>query len=263
MPSPSRADPPADPATDSASDSAADAPLRLAVFGDSHYACVRAAEGRVDLAGLDVEYWGHVGRRFKFLTWADDAIRATDDQTALRFAKFNEKGRTNLPAREFDAILFVGCRLYLTPIFLLAAQARADGRHLSSALTDRLILDRLTGTPTWDFAVQAARLGTRILISPPSFPTEGGEHGWQELFPDGGALTPDDRAHVWDRAQALMAGFGVTLVPQPVETVAAGATTWLSFATDGHATTGDAEHKNADYGALVWRDALAALRGAV
>lgn len=255
MPSPSPANPAAGPA--------ADAPLRLVVFGDSHYACVRAAEDRVDLAGLDVEYWGHVGRRFKFLTWADGAIRATDDQTALRFAKFNDKGRTSLPAREFDAILFVGCRLYLTPIFLLVGQARADGQLLSGALIDRLILDRLTGTPTWDFAVQTARLGTRVLISPPSFPTEGGEHGWEALFPDSSALLPDDRALVWDRVQAVMAGSGVTLIPQPADTVAAGATTWLAFATDSYATTGDAEHKNADYGALVWRDALAALRGAV
>ena len=59
---------------------------RLAVFGDSHYACLRLAHGQglVDLSALDVEYWGHVGKRFRALDFRDGAIHPTDPVTAAQ-----------------------------------------------------------------------------------------------------------------------------------------------------------------------------------
>ena len=60
---------------------------RLCIFGDSHYACLKQAEvqGLVDVSGVDLEYWGHVGGRFRYLEVRDGAIHPIDDFTA-RFA---------------------------------------------------------------------------------------------------------------------------------------------------------------------------------
>ena len=79
---------------------------RIAIFGDSHYACLRLAhvQGMVNLSAYEVEYWGHVGKRFRLLEFRDGAIHPMDEMTAQRFAKFNEKGRTFLPAAEFDCL---------------------------------------------------------------------------------------------------------------------------------------------------------------
>ena len=75
---------------------------RFCIFGDSHYACLKQAEmqGLVDVSGIDLEYWGHVGGRFRYLEARDGAIYPKDDFTAMRFAKFNAKGRTFLPAHQ-------------------------------------------------------------------------------------------------------------------------------------------------------------------
>ncbi|MBS0572085.1 MAG: hypothetical protein JSS08_02360 [Proteobacteria bacterium] len=235
---------------------------RLAIFGDSHYACVRLAHGRglVSLDGWEVEYWGHVGKRFRHLGYRDGAIVPLDDFTAERFAKFNERGRRCLPVADFDAVLFVGCRLYVTHLLFMAAQARADGDFLSTGLMERLVRDTFATSVTWGFARRFAEAGrARILFSPPSLPTAGLPHGWEATFPDVAAARDEDRARLWDCLVRLAAVDGVTFLPQPDHTVAGGAMTHPDYGVENHLLTGDMEHKNPAYGSAVLIAALAVL----
>lgn len=235
---------------------------RLAIFGDSHYACVRLAHGRglVSPDGWEVEYWGHVGKRFRHLEYRDGAIVPLDDFTAERFAKFNERGRRCLPVADFDAVLFVGCRLYVTHLLFMAAQARADGDFLSTGLIERLVRDTFAASATWGFARRFAETGrARILFAPPSLPTAGLAHAWEATFPDVTAARDEDRARLWDCLVRLAAADGVTFLPQPDHTVTQGAMTHPDFAVENYLQTGDMEHKNPVYGAAVLAAALAAL----
>jgi len=246
------------------------APLpRLAIFGDSHYACVRMAhqQGLASLDGLSVEYWGHVGKRFRFLDYRDDAIVPTDDYTAERFAKFNDRGRRCLPVADFDAVAFVGCRFYVTPLFFQLAQAQADGQLVTSGLRARLARDLLTNSSTYDYARRFAATGrARILFSPASLPTAGMTHGWEAAFPAATALDAGTAADLWDRLAQTMAEDGVRLIAQPEPSRQGGLWTRPDYATADHQTSGDAEHKNPAYGALVldrMLDQLADLRPAM
>ena len=236
---------------------------RLAIFGDSHYACVRMAHrlGFAALDGFDVEYWGHVGKRFRFLAYRGDAIVPTDDYTAERFAKFNEKGRRCLPVADFDAVLFVGCRLYVAHLFMMAAQARADGDFLSSGLMERLVRDTFANSTVWSFARRFAATGrARILFSPPSLPTSGLPHGWEAIYPAATtAGTADDRARIWASLAHVAAEDGVIFLPQPDHTVTEAVMTHPDYAVENHLATGDMEHKNPQFGAVVLAAALAHL----
>ena len=242
---------------------------RLVIFGDSHYACVRMAHQQrlASLDGLSVEYWGHVGKRFRFLDYRDDAIVPIDDYTAERFAKFNEKGRRSLPVADFDAVAFVGCRFYVTPLFFQLAQAQADGQFVTSGLRARLVRDLLDNSSTYDYARRfAATAKARILFSPVSLPTAGLTHGWEAAFPAATALDADTAADLWRRLARAMAEEGVRLIAQPESSRAGGLWTRPEYAADGHQTSGDAEHKNPAYGALVLGavlDQLADLRPAL
>lgn len=229
-------------------------PPRLAIFGDSHYACARMAhqQGLASLDGLSVEYWGHVGKRFRFLDYRDDAIVPIDDYTAERFAKFSDKGRRSLPVADFDAVTFVGCRFYVTPLFFQLAQAQADGQFVSSGLRARLVRDLLANSSTYDYARRfAATAKAQILFSPVSLPTAGLTHGWEAIFPAATALDASDSADLWDRLTHAMAEDGVHLVVQPEPSRDGGLWTRPDYAVAGHQTSGDAEHKNPAYGALV------------
>lgn len=237
-------------------------PIRLAIFGDSHYAAVRQAEtrGLVDLSGFEVEHWGHTGRRFRFLGYRDGAIVPDDDYTAGRFAKFNEKGRTFLPVADFDAVLFVGCRLYVTHLFVTAARARADGGFVTSALMERLITDNFANARAWEFARRFARDGTaQILFAPVSLPTDGvADVAWTD-FPEATPEIEADGRQIWKRLVALAAREGITFLPQDPATMASALYTRAEFGTERAGEIHDAEHKNAAYGATVLAAALQAI----
>ncbi len=238
------------------------APLRLAVFGDSHYACLRQAHGLglVDVSTVDLEYWGHVGKRFNCLELRDGAIMPTDDYTAQRFAKFNEKGRRFLPAADFDMILFAGARTYVAPLFRRVLHARAHGPFLSLGLSRRMLRDTLNDQSGYQLAKGLAATGpARIVLSPVAFPTEHPAGPAAELMPEVCSATPEDRAGLWQMAVEIAASDGITLIPQPEETVT-GIFTRADFAVDDHVAKRDYEHRNPAYGALVFSRALALLR---
>ena len=237
--------------------------LQLAIFGDSHYACVRQAhrEGLADIDGVDLEYWGHIGRRFNFLDLQNGAIVPTDDFTAARFAKFNEKGRRFLPAADFDMILFIGTRIYLTAIFISLLTVGRAGTFISSGLKRRMVHDELSSQLGYRLAQGLAKTGTaRIVVAPTAFWTKGYLPVEAAIPPEVRAATAQDRAEIWEIAVQAAAADGITLIPQPEETVVDGVFSRPAYAIDNHQDKGDFEHRNAAYGALILNRALALLR---
>jgi hypothetical protein len=147
---------------------------RLCIFGDSHYACLKQAEfdGLVDVSGVDIEYWGHVGGRFRFLEFRDGAVRPLDDFTARRFAKFNAKGRKHLPAADFDVIHVTGARVYVWGLFNQLLLGLTGGPFVSSGLARRILVDGLRRQAGYRLATGLASTGkTRVLLSPVAYYT--------------------------------------------------------------------------------------------
>ena len=236
---------------------------RLAVFGDSHYACVRQAQtlGLVDVSGVDIEYWGHIGRRFNFLEYQDGAIRPTDDVTAARFAKFNEKGRLFLPAADFDMILFVGTRTYVNPVFRVLLAASQRGPFLSSGLKRRIVADHLGTHSGYQLARKMAAAGAaRIVLSPIAFPTQGYPRIEARTGPEMRAASPAALAEIWDLAVSVAASDGITLIRQPPQTIVDSVFTKPEFAIDQHVEKQDFEHHSPAFGALILSQAIALLR---
>ncbi|OYX24144.1 MAG: hypothetical protein B7Z10_09760 [Rhodobacterales bacterium 32-66-7] len=215
---------------------------RLAIFGDSHYACLKQADvqGLVDLSALEVEYWGHVGGRFRNLEFRGGAIHPTDDFTAQRFAKFNEKGRLFLPASDFDVILLAGARTYLARSFLALLRLRAQG----------------------PLGALAATSAVRVLLAPIAFYTEY-PADLAQMTPEMPALAPDIVPFLWEEVARITTEAGMTLIPQPAGTI----TNWLwtraEYAVAGYLAKQDHEHHNAAYGALVLTAMLDHLRRVV
>jgi hypothetical protein len=241
-----------------------DALPRLCIFGDSHFACLKQAElqGLVDVSDLEIEHWGHVGGRFMHLELRDGAIHPKDELTARRFAKFNEKSRTFLPAADFEAILVMGARSYVLAPFQLILRARYHGPFLSTGLKRRIIGDSLHKQFGYNFALGLAATRTaRVFLAPTSFPTEGLPNAVPFVTPEMALSGPEARAEIWDLATEKAAEDGITLVPQPEETVVQGMMTSPAYAVDDHVGKNDYAHRNAAYGALILSRVADIVRG--
>ncbi len=239
---------------------------RFCIFGDSHYACLKQAEmrGLVDVSGIELEYWGHVGGRFRHLEVREGAIWPTDDFTAMRFAKFNEKGRTFLPAADFDVILVMGARVYIWRLFLRALTLLSAGPMVSEGLLRRILTDDLRRHLGYRLARGLAESGTaRILLAPTAYYTEGETPLRPAIPPEVAALIPDRVPGFWRVLEEAAAEDGVTLLRQPEETVARGMFSALEYAVDGHHEKQDFEHHNAAFGAAVLSRVLPIVRGVV
>lgn len=237
---------------------------RIAIFGDSHYACLRLAQnqGLVDLSAFDVEYWGHVGKRFRLLEFRDGAIRPLDEMTAQRFAKFNEKGRTYLPVADFDDIVFVGCRIDIARVFMGLVDAHMRGEYLSIALRQAMVRNRLQGFGAYGIAAQMAGLGqARIWVHPISMFAQGTNEYDSFITPAMRAATPAARDAVWQVFEEVMAQDGLHLLRQLDQTYADGVYTDRAFLVDNHVEINDYTHRTAAYGALVWGQIMQALTG--
>jgi hypothetical protein len=227
---------------------------RLCIFGDSHYACLKQAEvqGLVDVSGVELEYWGHVGGRFRYLEFREGAVHPLDEFTARRFAKFNAKGRMTLPAADFDMILVMGARVYVWRLFHQILRAFAHGPFLSRGLAQRILTDGLRGQAGYRLAAGLASTGTaRVLLSPIAYYTADPERFDQAITSEMAALVPVHVPEFWGILQAVAAEDGVALIQQPEETVVAGMFTSPDFAVADHVAKRDYEHHNAAYGAQV------------
>jgi hypothetical protein len=147
---------------------------RLCVFGDSHYACVRQAEaqGLVETGSVELEYWGNVGAAFRYLDFRDGAIHPPDEALASRFARFNAKGRTFLPAADFDAILVMGARVYVWRVFFRLLQMLTEGPFVSEGLQRRVLADGMRGLSWLSPGGGLASTRTaRVLLAPVAYYT--------------------------------------------------------------------------------------------
>ncbi len=239
-------------------------PKRLCVFGDSHFACVKSAfdRGLTDSEGVDVEFWGNIGKQFRFLTWRNNRVEPMDDFTERRFAKTNVKGRTVLEAQDFDMILFQGCRIDLYRIFPeLLHRRRTPSARLSSGVERRYVRDFLMRLPPYHFARNFAAQGAaRIVLSPTSFDTDGPHATIPQKFTAADAATQEDRTAIWAVVADILQEDGIGLLPQPDDTVVNGYRTHTDFAVKDHEARGDVTHKNPEFGALVLNAAVALLR---
>lgn len=242
----------------------AEALPRLCIFGDSHYACLKQADvqGLVDVSGVDLEYWGHVGSRFRFLQVRDGAIHPLDDFTARRFAKFNAKGRSFLPAAEFDMIHVTGARVYVWGLFVQVLRALSEGCFVSSGLVRRMLADGLRGQSGYRLAGGLAAAGkAQVLLSPVAFYTAVPPARAGAISPEMAALIPEHLPRFWATLAEIAAGDGIVLLPQPEETVTGGLFTDPVYAVADHLAKGDYEHHNPAYGALILARAIALARG--
>ena len=233
---------------------------RLCVFGDSHFACVKSAcdQGLVEADGVRIEFWGNIGKQFRRLTWQNDQVEPMDEFTMNRFARTNASGRTALNAGDFDMILFQGCRVDLYRLFPeLLHRRRTPAARLSSGVERRWIHDFLLRLPPYHFARNlAAQHSARIVLAPISFNTEGLEREIPDRFANAADATPEDRADLWTVVADIMEKDGITLLPQPDNTVVAGCCTHPDFAVRNYLERGDKTHKNPAYGALIINAAI-------
>jgi hypothetical protein len=241
----------------------ADGLPRFCIFGDSHYACLKQAEiqGLVDISGVELEHWGHVGGRFLHLEYREGAIHPKDDFTARRFAKFNEKGRSFLPAADFDAILVMGARTYVIRPFVQMLQWARGGGFASRGLKTRFAKDHLHRQLGYRLAMGLAATNTaRVLMAPTSFQTvkTGPE---APVSPDAVVASADDRAEIWRIIVDAAAADGITMIPQPEATMTEGLLTRADFAVADHERKGDYAHRNAAYGALILEQVMPIVRG--
>lgn len=231
---------------------------RLCVFGDSHYACVRQAEaqGLVDTRQVELEYWGNVGARFRYLEYRDGAIHPPDQALANRFAKFNAKGRTFLPAADFDAILVMGARVYVWRVVFRLLQMLSEGPFVSEGLQQRVLADGIRGYQGYRLAAGLASTRTaRVLLAPVAHYTANPERS-ALIAPAIHRLMAERLPWCWDILTETAAADGITLIAQPQETVVDGMFTDPTFAIADHIARADYEHHNAAYGALILTRAL-------
>ncbi len=236
--------------------------LRICVYGDSHIACIKRAvdEGRVDLTGIALEFWGAPGPRFRDIHLKNGRLAPTTDQSRAMVARVNAQGRATLAAQDFDGFVFVGSRLrasaYLTP--LLYRDAQPDG-FLSQAVR-QVMLER------WLNSCRAYRVAREFAQSVPLCFAPAGFLNDQVVPEDeiaasiNTAATTAARRHLWDGISQAMATDGITLLAQPESTVTRGALTRLEYAAEAARADGDTVHKNGAYGALLLTQALAHLR---
>lgn len=236
---------------------------RLCIFGDSHYACLKQAEvqGLVDVSGVELEYWGHVGGRFRYLEFRDGAVHPLDDFTARRFAKFNAKGREFLPAADFDVIHVTGARVYVWRLFHQVLRGMTQGPYLSQGLARRILVDGLRGQAGYRLAAGLASTGTaRVLLSPIAYYTADPDRFGDLVTPEMAALIPDRVPEFWEIMHRTAAEDGIALLPQPEKTVTAGLFTDPAYAVANHVEKQDFEHHNAAYGAEILARAVALSR---
>ena len=227
---------------------------RFCIFGDSHYACLKQAEvqGLVDVSGVELEYWGHVGGRFRYLEFRDGAIHPVDDFTARRFAKFNAKGRTYLPAEDFDVILVMGARVYVWRLFLQVLGSLAHGPFLSQGLARRILTDGMRGQAGYRLTAGLASTETaRILLAPVAYYTADPVRFAAAVTPEMAALIPEQVPDFWRIVHEVAREDGIEILQQPDETVSLGLFTDEAYAVADHVAKQDFEHHSVAYGAKI------------
>jgi hypothetical protein len=236
--------------------------MKLAIFGDSHFACVKQAldAGLVNTDGFEIEFWGHAGRRFRTLYFDDGAVRCKDPVSAQKFSNANVHGRKFLPVADFDHILFVGARISVFNIFAAHATWESSGNFASTGLRQRHIRDHLERFLGYKIARSAAAgRKAKILLFPISFPTQGRKLSSNQEHGDFIQATPKTRFQTWQDIRAVGGNDDIEILRQPEETILEGLFTDEKYAV---LDPNDYAHKNKTYGALILSHALESIKAA-
>lgn len=236
--------------------------MKLMLFGDSHLAAVKRGLAGIPadrLAGVEVQFWGTAGHRFRQIDWTDGKIVPTNDSTANAFARFNRYGLRELDPALSDAVAFVGARIRPGAVIpdLLNQLVHPD-RYLSRAYLKAVLADLFNSLTTYRMARAMAATGrTRVFVAPISLETH--RHGKApRAYTLARRASRADLELLWSIMAEIMADDGIGAVLQPLDSVVCGYMTDEVYGLPA----GDDVHKNAAYGTLILQailDAASAL----
>lgn len=223
--------------------------MKVMLFGDSHLAALKRGMSQVNLpGGMDVQFWGTPGNRFRNISWAGNKIVPNDEKTADAFARFNAHGVRDLDPLLYDIVGFVGARIRPGAVIpdLLNHMANPK-RHLTKDYMRLVLREHYLKHTTYQMAQAIAKLGKpRVLMNMIPFRTDGKERT-SRAYKVARTATRDDIALLWQLTSEILAEDKITYVPQPVETVVNGYYTDAKYGLE----TDDSVHMNPDYGALM------------
>lgn len=230
---------------------------RICILGDSQLGSVRHAltQGLTTPPdGAEVEFWGAGGPSFRLIDWRKGAIRATGKalETAL---SINGQGRDHISPGDFDCVIFYGARLRTAEFFGPYAHWAAEHGHLpSAAVLQAAARDFMIRARPYRLAGLLAAKGCAAVFVPSPFYTKGvtdmaARGRFFDHYPGADRLSAQHRSALWAAMQAVAAADGVTLVPQPDETVTDGVLTREEFAVEGAVESGDNGHKSPAFAA--------------
>ena len=234
--------------------------MKVMLFGDSHLAAVRrglAAIPPARLDGVELQFWGTPGNRFRHIDWQDGRIMPLDEATANAFARFNGQGLRTLDPVLYDAVVFVGARIRPGAVVpdLLNHIADPD-RYLTRAYIKAVIAAQFRRLSTYRMAQAMAAAGkTRVLLNPISLSTHRAGAA-PRPYAMARRASRADIALLWSAMAEVLAEDGIGAILQPQDSVVAGYLTDERYGLP----PGDDAHKNAEYGALILEAILQAVQ---
>lgn len=235
---------------------------RICFFGDSQMGSLRHAlrDGlTIPPDGAHIEFWGATGPSFRLVDWRDGAIRAKD--RALEMAlSINGNGRAYLAPEDFDTFIFYGARYRVTEFFgPYLHWINENGHAPSRAVLHAAARMFAECTRAYRIAQNLAKAGCNVIYVPAPFYTADvndidARGRFLGLYPGAAMATPAHRATLWAALGSVSAEDGITLVPQPDDTVTRGALTSREFASAGAEEAGDTGHKSPAFAARWMED---------
>lgn len=228
--------------------------MKVMLFGDSHLAAVRSGLSLVDIPqGLDLEFWGTAGNRFRHISWVDGKIVPDDEKAANAFSRFNQHGKRELDPSLYDAVVFIGARIRPGAVVpdLLNHIAHPD-RYLTRDYIQLVLAEHFLNHTTYQMARLMAATGkTRVLMNMISFYTYG-KAPTPRRYTIARRASRNDLALLDELNTEILRQDNITHVGQPLDTIAHGCYTDAKFGL----ASDDYVHKNAEYGAVILRKIL-------
>lgn len=223
-------------------------PRKIAVIGNSHAACYKAALDETPALAGDVSYtfFAAIAGLMAAFRATGGRMVATGDKLPAQIAR-SSGGDSNMDPADYDGFLLVGMSFRMHPFF--------DAR-LSGAVRDLALRDRLCGDYGWQLA-QDLRSLTDKPIHVAHMPLPAFDDAVFAQGAPGQPLSYADHAALW---RPLLSELDLTLLEQPEDTRHRDLMTRRSFArasirmADG-AAHGDDErfHMNPAFGARMLR----------
>ncbi len=226
-------------------------PARLCIFGDSHLASVRQClnDGLEKFEGAEVEFWGAFGPLMRELHMRGDRIVPSDEAREM-VLRINGHDRPELAAEDFDYFLFYGSRVRIHEFAAPYLHHRRQGGFISAGALTASARDWMHSTRFYRFARDfAAKRPGRVFFAPSSLPAAGVRAQRYPEWPGCLEATAEDRARMWEALCAAAAEDGVTLIPQPEDTVVSGCLTDSQYALPNAHTLKDDTHKSPAFAA--------------